>query len=622
VKVCSKCSESYTNDVAACPVDGAELKTTTDPYIGRTIAARYRLIRRLGVGGMASVYLARHVMIDRLSAIKILRQDFSLNPTHRERFLREARAVNRINHPNIVEITDCGEMDGVAYLVMEYVDGWTLYQELLAGALPWLRAARIAFQIASALGRAHQMGVVHRDLKPENILLVRPVRDGGANTPSTANAGTDYVKLTDFGIAKIIDAPALTFSEHLFGTPGYIAPECVEGLPVDRRTDIYSLGVVLYEMITAHLPYDAHGADLLTAPLVSAPIPPGARVSGLPVKLESLVLAMLSKNRDHRPTDAFAVQDALASLMKRDGELDSGLPDHSIVPHPPSVPVHARMSSSPRVPVHASLAVPPSMPRGVDSSPTLLELSIEVTPEEVSIEDGEGKGPSTQSTQEVGVATGGAESGGEIPSSSILLRWRGALVGLEISIDQARRALPADAGSGRRARMDRAAALANDARGQLSAMERAARVSAQHQAQVDRIEARGRDFRATLGHAIDELVHHRTRARLHASAVGALNDVVHQRMRGERRIAEALVWEAAALGVEAEQAQLEDEDLTHQISTLQARLEEANTELEVELAEAAGALEGSLAALRRLTGEFMGTLADAAADVRPPSHAV
>jgi serine/threonine protein kinase len=231
VKICPKCGEAYGGDVAVCPLDGAELKRTNDPYLGRTIAARYRLIRRLGTGGMAAVYLARHVMIDRMSAIKILRQDFCLNPTHRERFLREARAVNRINHENIVEITDCGEMDGIAYLVMEYVEGQTLHQALVGGSFHWLRAARVALQIASALGRAHQMGVVHRDLKPENILLARPVRVPGASAAPNPFTGTeaesDIVKLTDFGIAKIIDAPALTFSEQLFGTPGYIAPECV-----------------------------------------------------------------------------------------------------------------------------------------------------------------------------------------------------------------------------------------------------------------------------------------------------------------------------------------------------------------------------------------------------------
>ena len=127
MKVCPSCAEYFANETRVCPLCQAELRKTNDPYLGRTIAGRYRVLKRLGGGGTATVYLARHVMIDRLCAIKVLRQDLSLNPTHRERFVREARAVNRINHPNIVEISDVGEMDGVAYLVMEYVDGQSLH---------------------------------------------------------------------------------------------------------------------------------------------------------------------------------------------------------------------------------------------------------------------------------------------------------------------------------------------------------------------------------------------------------------------------------------------------------------------------------------------------------------
>src|SRR5215472_13117120 len=318
MKVCPRCSEFYANDATYCPSDGTELKKTNDPWLGRTIAARYRIVRRLGFGGMSSVYLARHVMIDRLSAIKVLRQELNLNPTHRERFLREARAVNRINHRNIVEITDLGEMDGVAYLVMEYVDGGSLADEIKKGAMPWQRAARIGMQIAAALGRAHQMGVIHRDLKPDNILLPRP---------SPGDSGEqDIVKLTDFGIAKIVDAPALTFSEQLFGTPGYIAPEYVEGLPVDKRADLYAVGVLLYQMMTGSLPYDAKGADLLVSALRAAPVPPGKRVSGLPPELERLLLDLLSRRPEDRPQDAFAVIDALADTLRRHGGSDAAPP--------------------------------------------------------------------------------------------------------------------------------------------------------------------------------------------------------------------------------------------------------------------------------------------------------
>jgi serine/threonine protein kinase len=558
VKVCPKCSEAYATDVAVCPLDGAELKKTNDPYIGRTIAARYRLIRRLGTGGMAAVYLARHVMIDRLSAIKILRQDFSLNPTHRERFLREARAVNRINHENIVEITDYGEMDGVAYLVMEYVDGHTLHHELRAGSFHWLRAAKIAIQIASALGRAHQMGVVHRDLKPENVLLVRPAKGARGSIPPEASPESDFVKLTDFGIAKIIDAPALTFSEHLFGTPGYIAPECIEGTPVDRRTDLYSLGVVLYEMMTGCLPFDARGADLLAAPFTSAPIPPSARTAGILPELEALVLQMLSKNKEDRPPDAFDVHELLADLCRREGG--------------PS-----------KIQEHTSLPVPR------DTSPTLIES-------QPALEESGGH----SLTANVG----------RIQTREIALRWHGALSELETSIEHARLR------PGMTKRAERAGTLAGFAKSQLEGVERAARLTAENQARVDRMDARGREFRANLGHAIDELVRHRSRERIHGAALGARHDALKGGARGpDSGTADALVWETAALGAEAERARLQEEDLSFQIGTLQSQLDVNNAELEEELAEASGSLEGSLAALRQLTAEFVRTLDEAAVEV-------
>ena len=177
MKFCPQCSTFGPDDATYCSLDGAELKPIVDPYLGRTIAARYRLVKRLGSGGMSSVYLAHHVMIERISALKILREDLSRHPTHRERFLREARAVNRINHPNIVEISDFGESDGLAYLVMEFIDGPSLHQEITGGSLPWPRAVRVGLQVAAALARAHQMGVMHRNLKPENILLGKRPRD-------------------------------------------------------------------------------------------------------------------------------------------------------------------------------------------------------------------------------------------------------------------------------------------------------------------------------------------------------------------------------------------------------------------------------------------------------------
>jgi serine/threonine-protein kinase len=578
VKVCPKCSEVYPNEATACAVDGAELKKTNDPYLGRTIAARYRLIRRLGVGGMATVYLARHVMIDRLSAIKILRQDLSLNPAHRERFLREARAVNRINHRNIVEITDFGETDGVAYLVMEYVDGRTLHDELGNGAFPWGRAARIALQVAAALGRAHQMGVVHRDLKPENILLVRPSEvdpnedaetEADFPAPPPSDLPADVVKLTDFGIAKIIDAPALTFSEHLFGTPGYIAPECIEGLPVDRRTDLYSLGVVLYEMITGALPYDGKGAELLTKPLVGPPIAPSERVPGLPPELESLILRMLRKSQLDRPSDAFVVQDALNDLLRKHDA--HGLP-------------------------HVSFS--PSAQRGASAT---------VVDEEIpALFEAEGA-PSRR-----GAGGGGKGQVSEVAS---------ALAEMGTQLDGVERAARLSAQHPAKAERPEIASALAGLEAQLSGIERASRLSAESQAKVDQLEAKGREFRANLGRAIDELGRDRSRVRVQAAALGARHDVLREGTRTEEDVGalDALVWEAATFGVEAELVRDQERDLAFQIETLQAQLNHANAQLEEELAEATGALEGALAAFRQLTNEFAQTLDNAAAEVTGPS---
>src|SRR5580658_1657861 len=289
MKLCPSCEESYPDDAGFCPFDGSALVRSTDPLLGRTLAARYRLVRRLGTGGMAVVYLARHVMIERRNAIKILRQDLGMNPAHRERFLREARAVNRINHPNIVEITDFGEDGPLVFLVMEYVEGESLLAAVERGPMDCPRALAIALQIASALSRAHELGVIHRDLKPENVLLC--VRDH-----------IELVKLTDFGIAKIVDAPALTFSEQRFGTPGYIAPEYIEGSAASARGDLYALGVVLYEMLTAKLPFDARfPAELLALQLRAPPVALSARCEGIPPAVEGLVLRPIVRASRDQP---------------------------------------------------------------------------------------------------------------------------------------------------------------------------------------------------------------------------------------------------------------------------------------------------------------------------------
>ncbi|MFO0694788.1 MAG: protein kinase [Polyangiales bacterium] len=310
--VCTRCGQVLSS-AGRCPsCDPAGVRSGLDARIGTTIGGRYRILQRVGAGGMASVYLARHVLIDRLVAVKTLRPELARDPVQRDRFLREARAVNRIHHPNIVEITDVGETeDGVVYLVMEYVPGESLLDHLAEAPFDSRRMLDIAAQIASALSRAHEMGVIHRDLKPENVLLV-------------PEAGRELVKVLDFGIAKITDAPSLTGSQQLFGTPGYIAPEYVQSAKLDGRADLYSLGVLMYEMVTGVLPFDYEfPGDLLVKHVVEPPIPPSRRNPRVEPAVEELVLRALAKNPDQRFRDAHHFLDELERVRERLGSDDS-----------------------------------------------------------------------------------------------------------------------------------------------------------------------------------------------------------------------------------------------------------------------------------------------------------
>src|SRR5260370_40927433 len=166
MKLCPRCEEAFPDDAGFCPFDAERLQRSSDPLIGRTLAARYRMVRRLGSGGMALVYLARHVMIERRSAIQILRPDLGTNPGHRERFLREARAVNRINHPNIVEITDFGEDGGLGFLVMGHVEGQSLLAPVDGGPTPFKRSGPIALQVRRAPAKAHKLLVITPHRRP------------------------------------------------------------------------------------------------------------------------------------------------------------------------------------------------------------------------------------------------------------------------------------------------------------------------------------------------------------------------------------------------------------------------------------------------------------------------
>jgi len=554
MRICPRCAELYPDDAGFCPLDGEKLAVSTDPLLGRTISSRYRLVKKLGTGGMAVVYLARHVMIDRLNAIKILRRDLSLDPNQRERFLREARAVNRINHPNIVEITDFGEFEGTAYLVMEYAQGESLLSALKRGPMPWDRVVRIGAQVASALARAHEAGVIHRDLKPENVLLL----DTSGQDAGTQNV---TVKLTDFGIAKIIDAPALTFSEQMFGTPGYIAPEYIEGAKADGRSDLFSLGVLMYEAMSGSLPWEAKGqAELLLRPLTVAPIPLSQRIDGVPPEVDRLLLELLAKRPEDRPRDAFVVHDILLDVLRR----------------------YSPSRSAP----------PPGLATGRDEIPT----TVTEIPEDVVVE--EERPP--MSTAELG----------RTQTSELAARWGGAISDVEASLAKARRKGIAEATAGH------VEELIAHARSLTAKLERSSASVAEIQGRVDRLQAHARDFRQNLGHAIDELGRDRARERSHWSALRNRRDEIEGDPSSAASQREAGIWEIAALSAEEERVKTVEEDLTFQIVQLQIQLEAKNERFEKDYASATGELEGAISAVRAMTNEIVRTIDEAAARKR------
>ena len=255
VKVCPQCGTEYPVNARFCEIDGTALRSENpgDDLVGSIVADRYHVLRVLGQGGMGKVYLAEHVKMGRMSALKVLRPAAMRDVDAVSRFNREAANASRISHPNVAAIYDFGETsEGVVYLAMEFVDGTPLKSLIEeSGALPAARAADIARQAAEGLAAAHDLGIVHRDLKPENLMITRS-RDGA-----------DIVKIVDFGIAKANgnDAQKVTKTGHVIGTPDYMSPEQLAGDPIDARSDIYSLGIVAFNMLTGKLPFPSDSAQ-------------------------------------------------------------------------------------------------------------------------------------------------------------------------------------------------------------------------------------------------------------------------------------------------------------------------------------------------------------------------
>ena len=305
-----------------------------DALVGTLIADRYRVLQKLGEGGMGVVYKAVHEALRKPVALKLLTSGGRLDREAVARFEREAVAAANLRHPNIAEATDFGKTpDGALYLVMEFVEGTTLRHVLHEkGALPPERALAILLQVGSALATAHARDVVHRDLKPENVIVTSAPGGLASTAPgSFGAAGGDFVKVIDFGIAKIRNATfgigggataALTRAGMVFGTPEYMAPEQVMGQPVDARADQYALGVLAFELFTGKPPFSADDTGQLMMMHVGAPVPSTRdRTPALPPATDAVVMKMLAKLPDER----FAsVSEAMAALAASLGVTPAG----------------------------------------------------------------------------------------------------------------------------------------------------------------------------------------------------------------------------------------------------------------------------------------------------------
>ncbi|HEY3496142.1 MAG TPA: protein kinase [Polyangiaceae bacterium] len=304
MKACQRCKLNFPDDTTACFLCGAELRSVQDPRIGSTLAGRYQIEAAIGEGGMATVYAARHRLVDRPCAVKIMNTALAKNEVIRERFRREAKAAQKLAHPNIIEIFDQGELqDGSLFLVMELLDGVTLADVVMRGKLPIERTVPIAIQIARALARAHDLEVIHRDLKPENVFLAE------------FDTQKDFVKLLDFGIARSMQDTRLTGAGEVFGTPQYMAPERITSIDAGPSADLYALGVMLYEMLSGQLPFEANDvATFFVKHLKEVPASLRSKDRSMPEPLDRLVRDMLAKDPKDRPVDAHRVHTDLLRI--------------------------------------------------------------------------------------------------------------------------------------------------------------------------------------------------------------------------------------------------------------------------------------------------------------------
>jgi serine/threonine-protein kinase len=356
LKVCPQCGTEYPANARFCEIDGTALRSgaPTNDLVGSIVADRYCILKKLGEGGMGQVYLAEHVKMGRKNALKVMHPAMKADVDAISRFNREAANASRITHPNVASVYDFGETtDGIIYLAMEFIDGPPLTSVIeQQGALPPKRAADIVRQTADALAVAHDMGIVHRDLKPDNIMLAR-TRDGG-----------DLVKVVDFGIAKAAgnEAQKVTKTGLVVGTPEYMSPEQLSGDKLDGRSDIYSLGLVAYNMLTGKLPFPSESAqESMIVRLTDKPKP----------------LAEMKADRSW-PADVQAVMD---KALERDvtkryqHATDFGMALYNAIDRMPET-IAAEMGTAVMGAIAASDVVPPTRVAAAPSAPAAATVAM------------------------------------------------------------------------------------------------------------------------------------------------------------------------------------------------------------------------------------------------------
>ncbi len=384
MKHCPRCQHTYSDTQRFC-VDDGELLSLRDPYhlVGRTLVDKYRIDALIGVGGMGAVYSAHHLGLDRRVAFKILLPHLTFgNPELISLFEREAKTAGRLLHENIVSIFDAGRTnDDIAYIAMEWLDGCTLEDELAAqGPLGFERAAGILRQVAAALEEAHAHRIIHRDLKPSNVMLIK------------RTDGRERVKVLDFGISKVLSATGGSPVSSVMGTPHYASPEQFQvGVNIDGRADIYSLGIMLYEILTGMIPFSATSVpELIRLQMTAAPPPLRQLRSDAPAAVEQLVNRLLAKDPDQRPQHVSKIPALFDQALSRPAQpqtetmMEEELP---VTPEPPraekceSPSTPSAVNPTPhleKVPQPAAAAEGRAINRSVNSTPRLEKAPPEI----------------------------------------------------------------------------------------------------------------------------------------------------------------------------------------------------------------------------------------------------